>query len=240
MTGACEPGRAPADLHAGEVVVFRAPLDGTEAAALVPLLSPAEEARAAAFAFPRERARFVVSRGRLRMLLARLSGEDPLDLRLAADPDGKPRLGGECGPGRIRFSVAHSGALWACAVALHREVGLDLEEEREDREVDRLAERYFAPAEAAAIRGLPEGGRRTAFLRCWTRKEAYLKARGFGITVPLDSFEVEVRPGAPARLLATRPDPADADRWTLHELDMGPGFAASLCVEGVVRAVRLA
>lgn len=226
-------------LGPGEVIVFRSRLDEAEAASLEPLLSREEEARAARFAFPLERARFVVSRGRLRMLLARLSGGDPMDLRIENDPDGKPRLGGECGQGRIRFNVAHSGDLWACAVALHQEVGLDVEEVRADRDVDRLAEGSFAPAETAAIRALRSRERRAAFHRCWTRKEAYLKARGIGITVPLDSFEVEVRPGASARILATRPDPADAARWTLHDLDLGPGFAAALCAEGSVRSIIL-
>jgi 4'-phosphopantetheinyl transferase len=239
VSGSCEPGPSRGGLHPEEVVVYRAPFDARSAPPLEPLLSRDEAARAARLAFPRERARFVFSRGRLRLLLAGLGGGDPAELRIEADPDGKPRLGGECGQGRIRFSVSHSGPVWACAVALHREVGLDVEEVREERDADRLAERYFSPAETAAIRALPDRERRAAFHRGWTRKEAYLKARGLGITVPLDSFEVEVRPGEPARLLATRPDPEDAARWTLHDLGFGPGFAAALCVEGTVRAVRV-
>jgi 4'-phosphopantetheinyl transferase len=172
------------------------------------------------------------------MLLAGLAGADPMDLALETGADGKPRLGGDT---RIRFNLSHSGALWACAVALHREVGLDLEEIRPGREVERLAERTFAPAETAAIRELPESERAAAFHRCWTRKEAYLKARGFGIAeaIPLASFEVEVRPGVPARLISTGTDPGDAARWTLHDVDFGPGFAGAVCVEGEVSAVRL-
>jgi len=239
VSGGCDPGPSPAGLRPDEVVVFRAPLDEAAAPSLAPLLSREEEARAARFAFPRERARFTVSRGRLRLLLGRLAGVEPMDLAIETTPGGKPRLAGEAGA-RLRFSVSHSGALWACATALGREVGLDLEEIRTDREIDRLAERTFAPAEAAAIRALPEGERAAAFHRCWTRKEAWLKARGSGIAdaIPLDSFEVEVRPGQPARVLATRPDPSDAARWSLHDLDLGPGFAGAACVEGAVRAVR--
>jgi 4'-phosphopantetheinyl transferase len=237
VSGGCDPGPAPAGLRPDEVLVVRGALDEEAAPSLAPLLSPAEEARAARFARDRERARFVVSRGRLRMLLAGLAGEEPMDLRIEEDASGKPRLAGDA---RIRFNVSHSGALWACAVALRREVGLDVEEIRADRETERLAERTFAPAEAAAIRELPAAERGAAFHRCWTRKEAYLKARGPGIAeaIPLASFEVELRPGVPARLLATRPDPGEAARWSLHDLDLGPGFAGAVCVEGQVAAVR--
>ena len=204
------------DLDPGDVAVHRCALAESEAASLAPLLSPEEEARAARFAFPRERDRFTVSRGRLRLLLARLAGGDPRGLRLETDAGGKPRLA----EGRLRFNVSHSGALWACAVALDREVGLDVEEVREDRDVERLAGRYFAPAEAGAILALPAAERSAAFHRCWTRKEAALKARGTGITVPLESV-------------------AEDSRWTLRDVDLGPGFAAAVCAEGPVRAVSL-
>nr|AFB69900.1 phosphopantetheinyltransferase family protein [uncultured bacterium] len=238
MSGGCDPNPAPTGLRADEVLVVRGSLDPEDASSLEPLLSPEEAARAARFVHARERARYTVSRGRLRMLLAGLAGADPMDLAIETGADGKPRVGGDS---RIRFNISHSGALWACAVALQREVGLDLEEIRPGREVDRIAERTFAPAETAAIRALPEAERAAAFHRCWTRKEAYLKARGFGIAeaIPLASFEGEVRPGVPARLLATQPDPADAGRWSLHDLDLGPGFAAAVCVEGEVSAVRI-
>jgi 4'-phosphopantetheinyl transferase len=238
VSGGCDPNPAPTGLRADEVLVVRAPLDPSDAQSLAPLLSPEEAARAARFAHERERARYTVSRGRLRMLLAGLAGADPMDLAIETGADGKPRLRGDS---RIRFNLSHSGALWACAVALHREVGLDLEEVRPGREVERIAERTFAAAETAAIRELPESERAAAFHRCWTRKEAYLKARGFGIAeaIPLASFEVEVRPGVPARLIATRPDSGDAAKWSLHDLDLGPGFAAAVCVEGQVAAVRV-
>ncbi|NUN53352.1 MAG: 4'-phosphopantetheinyl transferase superfamily protein, partial [Planctomycetaceae bacterium] len=158
-------------------------------------------------------------------------GGRPEGLRILEDDLGKPRLGGECGQGRWRFNVSHSGGLWACAVALNREVGLDLEEIRPGRAVESIMNRYFSPAEAAALAALPGGEREAAFHRVWTRKEAWLKARGLGISIPLDSFEVSHGPGE-ARLLATRPDPGEAGRWTLRDLDLGPGYAAALCLEG--------
>ena len=195
-------------------------------------LSPGEREREARFALDRERRAFIASRGLLRTLLARSAGGTPAGQDLVEDALGKPRLAGSCDQGRFRFSVSHSGGAWACAVALHREVGLDLERVDPARDIDRISERYFSPAEVAALRALPEAGRGLGFHLCWTRKEAWLKARGLGISLPLDSFEVTLRPGEPARLLATRPDPAEAARWTLLDLDLGPWFAGALCVEG--------
>jgi 4'-phosphopantetheinyl transferase len=222
------------------VEVWRDSLDRPDAdlARLEGWLSGEERARAAAFAFPRERGRFVASRGLLRSLLARLAGGAPASQEIVADALGKPRLGGTCGQGRLRFSVSHSGDLWACAVALGREVGLDVEEVRPDRAADRIARRYFSPAEADALAALPGPERPAAFHRIWTRKEAWLKARGFGISIPLDSFEVTHAAGD-ARLLATRPNPAEAARWTLRDLDIAPGFAAAVAVEGPLLSVTV-
>ncbi len=240
--GACDPPPPPGavDLHPDRVDVFRDFLDrpDDDFAPLEARLSPEERARADGFAFPRERRLFVASRGLLRGLLARLAGGTPSSQEIVLDGLGKPRLAGSCGQGRLRFNVSHSGGLWACAVALHREVGLDLEEVRPERGVESIMRRYFAPAESAALLALPEGERSAAFHRVWTRKEAWLKARGFGISVPLDSFEVSHEAGD-ARLLATRPDPAEAARWSFRDLDFGPGFAGALAVAGEVRSVRL-
>ena len=212
------------------VDVYRASLSA-DPSGFESCLSPEERARADGLAFPRGRARFVASRGHLRVLLARLAGGTPASQAIVA--------GGTCGQGSIRFNVSHSGDLWACAVAVGREVGLDVEAVDPDRKVSSLATRHFSRAEADALAALPAAERTAAFHRVWTRKEAWLKARGFGISVPLDSFEVTHGAGD-ARLLATRPDPAEAARWTLRDLDLGPGFAGCVAAEGEVREVRLA
>jgi 4'-phosphopantetheinyl transferase len=201
-------------------------------------LSAEERARADRFAFPRERARFVVSRGLLRAVLARRAGGTPAGQSIVIDPLGKPRLGGTCGQGRLRFNVSHTGDLWACALTVGAEVGLDVEEVRPDRSIESIARTYFKRAEADAVLGLEGAGRVAAFHRVWTRKEAWLKARGFGITVALDSFEVSHGAGD-ARLVATRPEPDEAARWTLRDLDLGPGFAGAVAVEGTAAEVLL-
>ena len=239
--GACDPPPpGGVDLLPDAVEVFRDALDRSDAdlARFETWLTAEERVRAGGYAFPRERRRFVASRGLLRALLARLAGGSPVGQEVVVDGLGKPRLAGSCGQGRIRFNVSHSGDLWACAVGFHREVGLDVEELRPERAVESIIKRYFAPAEAAALAALPDAERPAAFHRVWTRKEAWLKARGFGITVPLDSFEVSHGAGE-ARLLATRPDPAEAARWTLRDLDLGPGFAGCVAAEGAIRTVRM-
>lgn len=196
-------------------------------------LSPEERARAAGYAFPRERDRFVVSRGLLRETLARFGGGTPSGQEILIDPLGKPRLGGTCGQGRLRFNVSHSGDLWACALVVGVEVGLDVEEVRAERAVESVTRRYFSAGEADRVLGLEGEDRVAAFHRVWTRKEAWLKAKGFGITIPLDSFEVTHEAGD-ARLLT-----AGEGQWTLRDLDLGPGFAGAVAFEGSSAEVLL-
>jgi 4'-phosphopantetheinyl transferase len=118
------------------------------------------------------------------------------------------------------------------AVARGREVGIDLEFIRRDLEVEQIAERFFSRQEIATLRALPADLRRDAFFLCWTRKEAYIKARGEGLSLPLDQFDVSLIPGEPAALLSTRPDSDEALRWSLQELPLGSGYVAALAVEG--------
>jgi len=235
-----EPAPAVVDLRPDGVDLWKGSLDAAPdaLAAFRDTLSEDERARADRFAFPRERERFTASRGLLREVLARYAGATPASLEITADDLGKPRLGGRCGEGRLRFNVSHSADLWLSAVALHREVGVDVEAIRADRTHDRIARRFFSPGEVAALDALPESDRVLAFHACWTRKEAWLKARGFGLTLPLDSFDVTLRPGEEARLLATRLDPADAVRWRLVSLDPAEGFTAALAVGGDPGPIR--
>ncbi len=241
MTGSWQPVADTIELHPDVVHVWRSSLDVGEGgeAALLCLLSSEEKARAEKYSFEKPRRDWIVSRGLLRSLLTRLSGEDACDHLLTEDEKGKPRLGGTCGQGRIRFNLSHSGDLWVCAVALHREVGIDVERSDADRPHERLARRFFSPAEREALLSLPAEELPAGFLRCWTRKEAFLKAKGFGITIPLDSFDVTLAPGDPPAVVATRFDPDEAERWSMMDLDVGAGFAGALCVEGDEPEVRL-
>jgi 4'-phosphopantetheinyl transferase len=220
------------------VDVWRIDLAATPAgrAALAATLAGDERARAARFHFDRDRDRWVVARGALRAILARYAGTAPAALALAVGDHGKPRLAEPVAD--LRFNLSHSGDLALCAVAVGREVGIDVEAVRADRAGDDIARRFFAPAEVAALAALSPALRVEAFFACWTRKEAYVKARGAGLALGLDRFEVSLAPGAAAALLATHDEPAERARWQLTALDPGPGYAGALAVEGRVAALR--
>jgi 4'-phosphopantetheinyl transferase len=229
-----EPAPQRPQLHCDEVHVWRATLSRAtvEVEALKGLLSEDELRRAERFHFPHDRTSFVVARGTLREILSLYAGLPPELLRLGYNAFGKPELVGAPGETRVRFNLSHSGGLALYAVAAGREVGVDIEAVRESVPCEELAERFFSRREAAALLALPAGDRRRAFFECWTRKEAYIKARGEGLSLPLDSFDVSLAPGESAALLATRDDRPGAARWSMRELRAGTGYAAAVAVEG--------
>src|SRR5208283_4072463 len=118
------------------------------------------------------------------------------------------------------------------AVTRGREIGIDLEFIRCDLEVEQIAERFFSRSEIATLRAVPTDLQKYAFFLCWTRKEAYIKARGEGLSLPLDQFDVSLIPGEPAELLGTRPDSDEALRWDLRELAVAPGYVGAVAAEG--------
>ncbi len=209
-------GSAIPTLEPGIIHVWRGSLDlGQEAyRRFQSLLADDERARAARFHFPRDRARFVVGRGLLRALLGRYLAADPAHLRFRYSIHEKPAL---VGPG-LYFNLAHSGATALFAFSPSFDVGVDVELVQPEFEGDRIAERFFSPAEIEALQALPEEDRRVAFLSCWTRKEAFLKARGDGLTLALDSFDVSLAPNEPAALLRTAWSSQECSRWQLLDL----------------------
>jgi 4'-phosphopantetheinyl transferase len=132
---------------------------------------------------------------------------------------------------RCRWSD-NSGDWILIALSLGRTLGVDVERKKEDMATEEIAARFFSPIECSALAALPAAMRCEAFFSCWTRKEAYLKARGDGLSLPLDQFDVAFVPGAEPRLIETRHDPAEAHRWTLNALQVGRDYAAALAVEG--------
>lgn len=182
------------------------------------------------YAFDRDRRRHLAGRGALRRILARYTGAHPLDLWFETGEWGKPWLRGWP---HLRFSFSHSGDAALCAVA-RTEVGIDIEEVRPVESMFDLARRYFSPAEAGAI--LDAHHRRDAFFRCWTRKEAYVKARGQGLSISLASFAVSLDADSP-RLLHS--DCGDADRWRMWNVPAPAGYVAALAAEsGTIRPQR--
>jgi 4'-phosphopantetheinyl transferase len=128
--------------------------------------------------------------------------------------------------------VTHSHGVALYAVTRGREVGIDLERIRSDLAVTEIAGRFFSRQEVAMLRALPTEEQREAFFRCWTRKEACLKARGEGLSLPLDQVDVSLAPGEPDAVPGTERNPSEASRWSLQELIPAPGYAAALAVEG--------
>ena len=168
----------------------------------------------------------------LRTILGRYLGRDPAQLRFRYGPSGKPVLYVESGSHSIRFNVSHTRDIALYAVTIGREIGVDIERIRVDFGTEDIAARFFSGREVAALGALPPPYRLEAFFTCWTRKEAYLKARGQGLSFPLDRFTVSLAPGERAALLEVLDDPKETARWSVRQLFPGADHVAALAVEG--------
>jgi 4'-phosphopantetheinyl transferase len=230
-----------ADLRLGpdDVHVWRVSLNGSASSAegLLEILDPDEQRRADKYHFKRDRERFIAARGALRHILSRYLAIEPSRIRFTYSPYGKPGLASEMN--ELNFNVSHSNELALYAVALGCEVGLDIEFIREDFACMEIAERFFSPQEVASLRALPSGLQTLAFFNCWTRKEAYIKARGEGFSHPTAQFTVSCAQGQPAAILSTENDPREFSRWWLQELRPGAGYVAALALRGTPRQLRL-
>jgi 4'-phosphopantetheinyl transferase len=198
-------------------------------------LSADEEKRAARFHFQVDKNRFIVAHGVLRKILGRYLHYDPAELTFSLNQYGKPALINST----LEFNLSHSGDFALIAVTLGRKVGVDVERIRQGISSHVIAQQYFSKAEVAELQSLPFEQREAAFFTCWTRKEAYIKAQGLGLSLPLESFDVSLTPGQPAILRATRPDPQESARWTLLSLDVDQNYKGALAVEGTDLDFRL-
>ncbi len=217
-----------------EVHVWLAQLDEWEqsANAFLHLLATEERDRAERYVFQKHRLRFILTRGILRTLLGRYLQQQPERLSFDYSYYGKPSLAGEQKLSSMRFNVSHAHNLALYAFTFNREIGLDLEHVRADFAGEEIAERFFSAREVASLRALAPAERTAAFFNCWTRKEAYIKARGEGLSFPLDEFVVSLAPGEPAALLEVKGSPLETERWTLRELNPGAEYVAAVAVEG--------
>ncbi len=195
-------------------------------------LAADEQTRAGRFYFAKDREHFIVARGVLRDILGRYLNRAPGRLSFCYGAHGKPYLAGRAEVDRICFSVSHSRGAALYAVARGREVGIDLERVRNDLPVAELATRFFSRSEAARLRALPIAAQGKAFFRSWTRKEAYIKALGGGLSIPLDRLDVAQATAEPGPIADMQRDPSHASRWSVQELPATPGYMAALAVEG--------
>jgi 4'-phosphopantetheinyl transferase len=168
----------------------------------------------------------------LRSLLAPYLGKAPGALEFEHNVYGKPALLHTAGDQPLEFNMAHSGGLALIAVAHQQGLGVDIELKRPLVNADAIAQTYFSAYERTTLRGLPVGAKTDAFYACWTRKEAYIKAIGKGLSLPLDEFDVTLAPVEPAHLLHVRDSPDEVACWTLYSLAPAPGYAGALVAEG--------
>jgi 4'-phosphopantetheinyl transferase len=197
-------------------------------AILARTLSPDERERAARFYFERDRNAFTVARGALRTLIAIYTGQPPEDLVFGYQTKGKPYL--TAPPSDIRFNISHSGDVALLAFTTSREVGVDVERRRPMQDLLSVAKLSFSPREYTTLCGLPPHDQTDAFFSCWSRKEAFIKVTGEGVS-QLADFDVSLRPGEPARLLWVKDVAPGHEPWSMHDLPAIPGYAAALAVK---------
>ena len=218
--GGCATGLDRSTVH-----IVRVRLDETLPGA-IELLDGDERARASRFVFERDRRRFINAHAWLRVAIGRCTGLAPESVRFVFGPRGKPALAGE--EIDLRFNMSHAGERALIALTRARDVGVDIEEEREI-EVFELARRFFSASESNALQGIPASERVPAFFRCWTRKEAFIKALGDGLAFPLDGFAVSLGDFESPQLLRACPAAPDAlQQWRITSVPAEPGYAAAV------------
>jgi 4'-phosphopantetheinyl transferase len=228
-------------LGEGEAHIWRASLDQTAevVADLANLLSPDERERGARYHRPVDRDRFIAGRGILRKILSAYLGFSPDKLQFTYNQYGKPAISDGQNDRALNFNLSHSAELALYAVTRGRAVGIDIECVREDFATLDIAERFFSKEEVAALKSLPADQRTMGFFNCWSRKESFIKAKGIGVSYPLDRFTVSLRPDDPPALLKVDDDAREAGRWNLYELKPGPGYVAAVVVAGPPAALKL-
>jgi 4'-phosphopantetheinyl transferase len=205
---------------------------------LMKLLSADELHRADAFVFDEDRTRYICWQGSLRCILGGYLGISPALVTFERAEFGKPFLCPAINPSDIRFNISHSHTLMLVAVARARELGIDVEYHRDNIVAEQIPERFLSPREVVQLRALPLQLQQRAFFNCWTRKEAYIKALGEGLSHPLHSFDVSFAPDADAALRYVAGNPEELTRWSFHNIELGSSYSAALVVEGSGCSVR--
>jgi 4'-phosphopantetheinyl transferase len=196
------------------------------------ILSADERARAVRFHFSRDSKYFTATRALLRIIAGSYVNSDPRELVFQYAEKEKPSLTPSQPANQLEFNISHSGEIALLSFARGRALGVDVEQLRDNFDHEAIARRFFSEAEQLELAALAPSERNHGFFRCWTRKEAYIKARGAGLSLPLSEFDVSLKPHDENALLATRPDGAEGAQWSLRDVPAGEGYVAALCVRG--------
>jgi len=201
-------------------------------------LSPDERVRADRYRFEDHRRSYILSRGVLRALLGCYVSVPAGKIRFSYGKRGKPHLFGVTTD--IRFNSSHSANVALYAMTRHCDLGVDIEKIRQLEDMHRIAECFFCPEEARELLDLPRAEQESAFFNCWTRKEAYIKAVGNGLSMPLNRFRVTLKPGDPVEFVHLGNDRQGAREWTLQSIAIAPGYAAAVAYHDSFRSLRFA
>lgn len=198
---------------------------------LAKTLSADEQLRAERFRFEQHRQHCIIGRGVLRAILSRYIHIEPSQLQFCYGPYGKPALAAGTA-GMLHFNLSRSGGVALYAIARDRQIGIDVESLRPFSEVEQIARRFFSTREYEELSALPPSQKHDAFFRYWTLKEAYVKATGRGLSLPLNQFEVSLASEESVVLLRSPVDSQEVSHWSLKELIPGHGYVAAIAVEG--------
>ena len=225
---------APADLTISntDIHIWRVVLDrpASEIHNLAQTLSESELQRAERFHFARDKNSFIIRRSALRTILSRYLNVAPDLVQFSYGPCGKPEIAANF-LSTLCFNSSHSQGLALYAVTRHRKIGVDIEQIRPLPDIESIAEQFFSQQENAAFKAVSAEQKLAAFFNCWTRKEAYLKATGDGLSFPLDRFSVSLTPGEPAQLLNVEGERTAPTLWYLKALVPAPNYIAAIAVE---------
>lgn len=194
-------------------------------------LSTDERMRAGRFHFQEDRKRFIARHGILRKILGYYLGVKASEIRFYHGKNGKPAIIETTGRGTIQFNLSHSNGVAVFAFARNHEVGVDIEHIHDISEIEQIVERFFSLNEYEVLRSLPDSQKKEAFFNGWTCKEAFVKALGDGLSLPLDKFDVALVPGEPAELIRIESDSREALKWSIQKLKSASDYSGALAVK---------
>lgn len=222
-------------IETGQVHVWRVDLAnlGQNLSRSEKLLSEDESIKAKKFYLNADRIKYICTRAAVREILGEYLGVEPDSLIFSYSHHGKPYLADLSIGKNFTFNISHAGNLSLLAVTKDRRIGVDLEPLRKEDAIEPIARRFFTPEEARRLLAMPEALRPEAFFTCWTRKEAFIKAQGEGLSIPLNQFKVTFTKDEIPRLILADDVPGGSDQWSIFHLEAGEGYVGALVVEGI-------